>query len=227
MGGENPRGRRYELKLPRRAPRASGLIEYLATTRSVVQDGCPASSRRAVQHDRQPAFIGRVRPVGERDRVLYGPVPHAAHRESQSHPACGHTPRACAGPTWQSGLALPLSARVPTVLAWCRRRRRRARPRRAPWQRRRGSIWRASAFNSLADNAEHETGPQNTRCCSRCCGGASWPRSWDATCWVRRRWCMPAVAARAAGGTTRLCGWPGERARTASAGATTDSRSPG
>jgi hypothetical protein len=33
---------------------------------------------------------------------------------------------------------------------------------------------------------------------------ASWPRSWNATCGVRRRWCMPAVAARAAGGTARL-----------------------
>ena len=146
--GREPGGRRYELKPPRRAPRASGLIEYLAATRSVVQDGCPASSRRAVQQDRQPAFIGRVRPVGERDRVLYGSVPHA-YRESQSDPACGHTPRAGAGPTWQSGLALALSARVSTILAWCRRRRRRARPRRAPWQRRRRSIWWALALAPL------------------------------------------------------------------------------
>src|SRR6266704_3699628 len=55
---------------------------------------------------------GCVRPVGERDRVLYGSVPRAADRGSQMDPAGGRTPRAGAGPTWQSGVALARSAPV-------------------------------------------------------------------------------------------------------------------
>src|SRR6266404_4338094 len=67
-----------------------------------------------------PAFIGRVRPVGERDRVVQGSVPRAAYRGSQTDPACGHTSRASAGPTWQSGSALAWSAPVPTesTVSW-------------------------------------------------------------------------------------------------------------
>ena len=55
---------------------------------------------------------------------------------------------------------------------------------------------------------------------------ASWPRSWNATCGIRRRWCMPAVAAQPPAGQ-RGC----EVGRVSGRGlpvlATTDSRSPG
>ena len=97
------------------------------------------------------------------------------------------------------GLALPLSAPVPTVLAWCRQRRRRARPRRAPWQRREdqyGGHWRSTPLLIVRSM---KRGRKIRGAVRDVVAGASWSRSWNATCWVRRRWCMPAVAARAAG----------------------------
>ena len=67
--------------------------------------------------------------------------------------------RICARVCPSGGRAGPCAVRLGSA---CRRRRGRARPGRAPWQWRTGSAWRASAFSSLADSAEHERGRGNT-----------------------------------------------------------------